>query len=281
MAQLIETGCKIGRLFQLSFLQTPTHLTVAITTSNACSSLWHSHLGYASLLHVQLLASQGNLGSVDLKSFDCVSCHLGKQTHLSFNKSGSLSFAPFDLVHYDILGPAPVPTEGGSRYFDIFVDDYSHYTGIYLLQYHSELTQVYQNFHQMVQTQFPHTIKFFRSNNAMEYNEKSFKIFLKQKRTLSHPSCPYTSQQNRRAECKHRHILDTVRALLISASLSKRFLGEATLTVVYTINRVPSPTIHNQTPYERLYGSTPNYSLLCDFGCICFVILPPHERTKL
>jgi hypothetical protein len=59
------------------------------------------------------------------------------------------------------------------------------------------------------------------------------------------------------------------------------FLGEAALTAVYTINRVPSLTIHNQTPYERLYDSTPNYSLLRVFGCICFVTLPPHERTKL
>jgi hypothetical protein len=70
-------------------------------------------LGHASLSHVQLLASQGHLGSVDLKYFDCISCHLGKQTHLSFNKNEFLSSAPFDLVHSDIWGPAPVPTEGG------------------------------------------------------------------------------------------------------------------------------------------------------------------------
>jgi hypothetical protein len=191
-----------------------------------------------------------------------------------------LSSAPFDLVHSDIWGPALVPTEGGSRYFVIFLDDYSRYTWIYLLQHRSKLPQIYQNFHQMVQTQFSRTIKIFRSD-AMEYNEKSFQIFLKQNGTLSHRSCPYTSQQNGRAERKHRHILDTVRALLISASLPERFWGEAALTAVYTINRVPSPTIHNQTPYERLYGSTPNYSLLRVFGCICFVTLPPHEHTKL
>ena len=101
----------------------------------------------------------------------------------------------------------------------------------------------------MVQTQFSHTIKIFCLDNAMEYNEKSFQKFLK---------------QNGRAEHKHCHILETItiRALLISASLPKRFWGEVALTAVYTINRVPSLTIHNQTPYERLYGSTPNYSLL-------------------
>jgi hypothetical protein len=83
------------------------------------SSLWHSRLGHASLPRVKLLASQGRLGLVNFQSFDCVSCHLEKQTCLSFNKSESFSSAPFDLIHSDIWGPAPIPTEGGSHYFVI------------------------------------------------------------------------------------------------------------------------------------------------------------------
>jgi len=110
----------------------------------------------------------------------------------------------------------------------------------------------------MVQTQFSRTIKIFRFDNAMKYNKKSFLNFLKLHGTISHRSYPYTSQQNGHAECKHRHILDTTRALLIFASLLERFWGEATLTAVYTTNRVLSPTIYNQTFYERLYGSTLN-----------------------
>jgi hypothetical protein len=80
---------------------------------------------------------------------------------------------------------------------------------------------------------------------------------------------------------KHRHILDTVRALLLSASIPEHFWGEAALTTVYTINRVSSPTTLNRSPYELLYGSPPDYQSLRIFGCVCFVLLPPHERTKL
>ena len=50
---------------------------------------------------------------------------------------------------------------------------------------------------------------------------------------------------------------------------------------MYTINRIPSPTTHNKSPFELLYSQTPNYSFLRVFGCACFVSLPPHERTKL
>uniref|UniRef100_A0A2N9HAP0 Retrovirus-related Pol polyprotein from transposon TNT 1-94-like beta-barrel domain-containing protein n=1 Tax=Fagus sylvatica TaxID=28930 RepID=A0A2N9HAP0_FAGSY len=67
-----------------------------------------------------------------------------------------------------------------------------------------------------------------------------------------------TSQQNDRLERKHRHILDSIRVFLISASCPDCFLGEATLTTVYTINRLPSSALQNVTPFERLYG-TPAY----------------------
>ena len=75
-----------------------------------------------SLSRLQLLASQDHLGSVQFQKFDCTSCHFGKQRKLPFNKSDSFSSVPFDLIHSDIWGPVPVSTEGGSRYFVIFVD---------------------------------------------------------------------------------------------------------------------------------------------------------------
>ncbi|KAL6316677.1 hypothetical protein AAG906_019590 [Vitis piasezkii] len=71
-----------------------------------------------------------------------------------------------------------------------------------------------------------------------------------------------TSQQNGRAERKLRHILDTVRALLLSAKIPAPFWGEATLHAVHAINRIPSAVIHNQTPYERLFGSPPTHCFL-------------------
>ena len=50
---------------------------------------------------------------------------------------------------------------------------------------------------------------------------------------------------------------------------------------MYTVNRIPSPTTHNKSPFELLYGQTSDYSSFRVFGCACFVFLPPHERIKL
>ncbi|KAA0053476.1 retrotransposon protein [Cucumis melo var. makuwa] len=60
--------------------------------------------------------------------------------------------------------------------------------------------------------------------------------------TLVQRFCPHTSQQNGRVECKHRHILDSVCALLLSSSYPKKFWGEAALTSMY---HQPSSFFHS------------------------------------
>ncbi|GKV26674.1 hypothetical protein SLEP1_g35932 [Rubroshorea leprosula] len=133
----------------------------------------------------------------------------------------------------------------------------------------------------MVKTQFSKIIKVLRTDNATKYLGTKLQSFLKQQCTLPQQSCPYTSEQNGQAEHKHRHILDSVRALLISSSCPERFWCEAALTIAYLINRIPSSVLNNQSPYEHLHGILPAYNLLKVFGCACFVLLPPHEHNKL
>ena len=61
-------------------------------------------------------------------NFDCTSCQLGKQPVLSFNNSESISNSIFELIHFDVWGPSPVASIGRSRYFVVFIDDYSRYS---------------------------------------------------------------------------------------------------------------------------------------------------------
>ena len=55
---------------------------------------------------------------------------------------------------------------------------------------------IYQTFHKIIETQFNHTVKVFRLDNAQEYDDKSFLSFLDSHGTLSERSFLYTSQQN-------------------------------------------------------------------------------------
>ena len=86
----------------------------------------------------------------------------------------------------------------------------------------SKLAQIYRTFAQMISTQFSKTIKVFWTDNAMKYRDSQFLNFIHTRHHYSAFLC-VPSQQNGRAEHKHRHILDSIRASLISASCPERF----------------------------------------------------------
>ena len=112
---MLNTGYKVGRMFEVHDLKTPSQVIFTSTTTATLSlDSWHACLGHTSLSRLYLLASQGHLGSVQFSKFDCTSCYFGKQTKLSFNNGDSFSSAPFDLIYLDIWGPTPVLTKGGS-----------------------------------------------------------------------------------------------------------------------------------------------------------------------
>lgn len=50
------------------------------------------------------------------------------------------------------------------------------------------------------------------------------------------------------------------------------FLGEAILTVVYLINKIPTSHSSAFSQFEKLNGNVPNYSSLHVFGCTCFFL---------
>ena len=133
-------------------------------------------------------------------NFDCTSCQLGKQLALPFNNSESISNIIFELIHSDVWGPSLVVSIGGSRYFVIFIDDYSCYSLIFPMKSRSEILPIYNNFAKMVETQFSKCIKTFRSNNALEYTQYAFQAILHSYGTIHHLTCPCTSQQTGRVE---------------------------------------------------------------------------------
>ena len=193
--QVIGTGRKVGRLFELTYLQqSPEFPPISAPVTDTSIYQWHLRLGHASSDKLRNLVSTGNLNNVSKFShFDCLNCKLAKQPALSFPNSTSLCNKPFDLIHSDIWGPAPCTTVNGYRYFVLFIDDYSRFTWIYFLKHRSSLYQIYVDFANMIHTQFSSKIKIFRTDNAMEYKDSQLLSFLAQQGTLIQRSCPHTS----------------------------------------------------------------------------------------
>ncbi|CAB4272913.1 unnamed protein product [Prunus armeniaca] len=245
MKKQIETGRRVGRLYAVDKLHIPcspiTSLFAASTPTCTPFMSWHSRLGHISFSCLRYMFNKRLLDQSKIdKEPCCVTCRLAKQPALPFNNSTTSSSAPFDLMHSDIWGKAPISSMGGALYYVLFVDDYSRYTWIYILRSRSDFLKIYIEFSTMIQTQFSKTIKVFRSDSGGVYISTSFLDYLKSQGTTPQLSCPETPQQNGVVERKHRHIIETARSLLISSSVPSHFWGESIHTYVFIINRIPS-----------------------------------------
>ena len=96
---------------------------------------------------------------------------------MPFNNSEFISNSIFELIHSDVWGPSPASI-GGSRYFVVFIDDYSRYSWIFPMKSRSEILPIYSNFTKMVENQFSKRIKTFRSDNALEYTQYAFQALI-------------------------------------------------------------------------------------------------------
>ena len=96
--EILGTGHKVGRLFELKSLRIPIKIVAAAVTS----SIWHARLGHPSCSRLGSLISSGCLSYVKQEYFDCVSCQLFKHHALPFSNSNFVPSAPFYLLYSDI-----------------------------------------------------------------------------------------------------------------------------------------------------------------------------------
>ncbi|XP_021726147.1 uncharacterized protein LOC110693298 [Chenopodium quinoa] len=118
------------------------------------------------------------------------------------------------------------------------------------------------------------------SDNAKELCEGKIAEFYHAKGILHQTSCSDTPQQNRVVERKHKHLLETTRALYIQSKVPQKYWGECVLTAAHIINRMPLSVLHNFSPYQKLFDRPPDISHFRSFGCLyCTEGYPVHKTT--
>ena len=91
----------------------------------------------------------------------------GKQTKHT-KKGATRSTELLEIIHTNICGPFDAPSFGKEKYYITFIDDFSHYTFIYLLHEKSQVVEALAMYISEVERQLERKVKIIRSNRGDE-----------------------------------------------------------------------------------------------------------------
>ena len=278
----------LGKLHAVLYNIAANHVQVDSSTTDAVKTcfvavdnakLWHMRLGHLPFYHLSHLIPSCDVKSCS-KDFICKVCPAARQTRKTFPTSSIKTDKAFDMVNIDVWGPYKVKTFSGCTQFITIVDDYTRFTWIHLLKFRTDLVVVMNNFLNYVHTQFDAKVLFVRSNNANGLIEGDMKELFLHRGIHHQTSCARTPQQNNVVERKHRHLLETARAIFLHSKVPDQFWGDSILCSAYLINRMPLSSIHNISPYEKVCHTKPSLDHLRTFGCLCFISTSKVHRSK-
>lgn len=105
-------------------------------------------------------------------------CVYGKQTRRPFASGRSWRGKQrLHLVLADIWEPMQTKSHSGSRYFLLFVDDYTRMSWVYILKYKHEVLSCFQKFLAFVETQIGQKLKIIRTKRGGEFVSWEFDLF--------------------------------------------------------------------------------------------------------
>ncbi|XP_074306034.1 uncharacterized protein LOC141641259 [Silene latifolia] len=140
--------------------------------------------------------------------------------------------------------------------------------------------EIINGFLKFVQTQFNTCIKVVRSDRGSEFVQDVCGTLFADKDIMHQKSVVGRPQHNGRVERKHRHLVETARALRIHVGLPIKFWGDSILTATFLINKMPTPILHWKSPFKILLKEKPSYNDLRVFGSLYYVSQPVTFRDK-
>lgn len=288
-SKLLAKGSKINNLYVIKFKLEPYKNYANFCEQNSNIKLWHSRLGHLSCQNVLKLAKNNmvegvNISMNNLKGYNseiCSICAQTKITRLPFTKvSGKVTKRPLEVVHSDICGPISPTTYDNKRYFLTFLDDYTHFSMVYLLESKNEVFKCFTEFEARVTNLTGYRIGSLYCDNGSEYCSHNFKAFCRTKGIHIRYNVPYNPETNGAAERLNRTLLEKGRAMLLQSQLPKTMWGESILCATYILNRSPTVCLKDVTPAEMFYKKKPNLKNIKVFGSLVYDHIPKEKQNS-
>jgi len=243
----------------------------------------HQHFGHASkkVLRHAPDATVNYPKGIKIPTDDkpCRGCAEGKMPSRTFSPSDTRATKPFEKIHMD-LKSFPVDSYHKFKYYVLFYDDYTSCTWVQLLKRKSDTKGAIRRFVAMVKTQYGVVIKSFMVDKGGEFDDAELLDELAELGIKIFQSVPYQPQQNGRAECFNRTLMDKAQAMHLAACLPPSWWEFCILHAVHIHNRTPMERINWMMPIGLLTGKKPDVSLLRVFGCGAYVLIPPERRIN-
>lgn len=286
---ILGDGQKVNGLYILNAVPTIHSILLSaasdVNESNNNLQIWHARLGHASNSMIQTLCKQSLVTGLDLTdSHDncfCEICLLSKKKRFPFPRSSSTSSHPLQLVHSDIAGPFQENGLDDSRYFIIFVDDYSRFVWVYPVQKKNAIYNVFEEFIISAENLCGFSVKTLRSDNGSEYLSNEFKLICQRYRIAQQCTVVYTPQQNGVSERYIQTIVTMCRSMLTHFDLPKSYWSYAVRYAAWIKNRLQHPRIKHTTPHETFTKIKPSLSFAKTFGCAAYAWIATSLRQKL
>ena len=142
------------------------------------------------------------------------------------------------------------------KYIITFIDKFSRKSWIYLLKDKREATTTILQFLKYLDNHFENKIKFFKSDNAREYNNSRILKFCNKMRIMKIFSTPYNPENNGIAERFNQTIINSAKTLIFWSKLSIDFWSYAVIYANFLYNITPRKGISNLIPNEVFIKSS-------------------------
>ncbi|WVZ76886.1 hypothetical protein U9M48_024808 [Paspalum notatum var. saurae] len=197
------------------------------------------------------------------KDLVCHPCRHGKMVAASHTPvSQVMTTYPGELLHMDTVGPARVASVGGKWYVLVVVDDFSHFSWVFFMEFKDEAFGFVRDLVLRLRNESHKAMRAIRSDNGGEFRNSRFENFCRDLGLEHQFSSPYTPPQNGVVERKNRTLVEMARTMLDEHRTPRHFWAEA-------------------TSYELRFGRQPSIKDLRPFGCRCFVLKKAGHMDKV
>lgn len=242
--------------------------------------VWHERLAHQNVRYVKEFLKDNNIQYIDdWDNHICSGCVYGKQHNVSHPLNPKVAENVLDVIHVDLC-EMNMRSLGGSKYFLLLKDDFSHFKTVYFLKSKDEAPEKLEVFIKLVENQFGRPIKCLRSDNGTEIKNRDTKKLLENLGVFHTKSVAYVPQQNGRIEREMRTVVEAARSALHANNMNENLWAEAVNYAVFTLNQTGKSTVPGSSPADLWFGRKLDAKKLKTFGCTAFVHIPDQKRLK-